>query len=1802
MWGHNKVGRVVLISLLLLMLVSPAVLAPTAGAEPTFSIYSDFREIQEGEPFNYFLDSGGNPVTIVIDKDDDGNFSVGDLNVTASGGGEERTFPGEKTSGLNGTFDVHAIDKTDLTEGEDLGAADDQVTVDGITPYITDLDLTNPTDQTLNISFNSTETLANATVELSDSSTTVKTFSEENLDTRTVDGSYRYNTTYAAGSDDTYTVEITEAEDSVGNDAAINQTGELTDSVTVETTPVEIASIEAEVGNETVVVTFNESVVNTNNAGLVPGNLTYTDVSSDGAGTIVTVDHDAESATATVMLDDTVSRTGLGNDTIAPASGEITDTFGNPALTDAVDLTDTIDPTPPTDATAGPINATTEAEYTLTVDLEADHEAGTLTVDLTNGTTVTASQYVDAEEPTPIEFGPLDVSGLDEGTVTVDATLTDDGGNDATNTSIATVTKDTNPPDVVSASITNATIGTADAGVKQTVTVEFNETMDTSVDPNVTIENLTRSYEVKNESFTGTTWTGTVTIVDDNEQANAEINVSEAADELGNVMSFNRSSTFEVDTRGPADPESTTAKNISLAEGNEGDYTVTVGIVDESNVDKVEVRLEDENGDTVRKNVTPVDSTTVTVSGIDTTSLVDGEITVTASAFTGGFDNSGGFTAETTVTKDTGRPAVTEVSIVDLIDDDEAEQNQQVTITFNESLNRSVDLNVTVEGLNRSYDLDGSFDTDTTWRDTFVIEDDDEEATATVSIDNGTDQLGNVMTENTSTTVAVDTVTPTITDFNLSHAGDRRINVSFNASQPLSTVDVQFTTSPENPTLALGDFTNESVGGVEVYTATETVGSDGNYTADLQTAADSAGNDGSGGETDSTTVDTTPPTFGGFDPAVGSITADNEPTIDLTISDLTTSVDNETIDVTVANAEGTIVGNATDSDPGVDYTGTNLSLDPATLDGGITFADGDLKVTVIANDTEGNENATSYNLTVDTTAPTVSLAEPDGDELFNDSESAIINWMATDAEGVATIRIENSTDGSTWTEITGGTANDGEYSWDVPTLDSETVQIRVNATDTAGNVGSNTSATFEVDSTPPTISDFIAANPTDRTLTVSFNASEQLGAVAVGVPNASTTLALGEFTETDYGGTYGYNETITVGSDGVYEPSLDTAADLAGNDGAGGESDSVTVDTTPPALSNLSVGNPTGQELSIGFDTNESVGSAEINVTGPVNETLAIGDFDETAYNNGTFSYDRTTTSNDGDYTVTAVRVVDAAGNDGADNESVTASIDTTAPTISNVSVTNPTGRQVRLAFESSESVASATVEISGVENATVMVSDPAPVGGVYEIEYAAGIDGSYTATLTAATDSAGNDGADDENGTVAVSVDDPVISNTGVSNPSGQTVDIGFDSSTVLSTINVSISGPESATLDESNFTQSGSRYTASYDAGTDGTYTANLTKAVDDNGDNETDIELGSVSVDTSGGGGGGGGGGGNGGGGGGGGGSTASSGSSSDPPTTVTVTEDESGSTNVTVENPTPERVDVPLGNNTETESLTLRSLALSSQVRSDYTLSVAVDADGFDDTPDFAGRAVGFTRVDHGSADDSVNGDAEDADDSEVAAATFEFTVSADRLDEIQVDADDATVYRYHDGRWNALDTELVDQDEQSYQLRAETPGFSQFAVGLREADLLSVDGASATRSSADIGAPVSVSATVGNDGRWTATRSVALLADNATVDTVDVTVDAGESETITLETSFADSGVYELRVGSTAAGTVVVGDVASTAASESTEEPTDQQPTVEESGSDEPGGGAPPLIGLVVGLLIGSLLVAGLVYWNTSESE
>ncbi len=151
---------------------------------------------------------------------------------------------------------------------------------------------------------------------------------------------------------------------------------------------------------------------------------------------------------------------------------------------------------------------------------------------------------------------------LSEGSNTITVVATDLAGNSRTTTS--NIVLDTIKPTVGSVVVSPSAVNDANGAL--TVTVNFVETgtgMNNAVSPLVEITGLSGAYTISQTSYTGTTWVGSVTITDNNEEAIGTISVKNARDNTGNIMNDNTNAqTFAVDTITPS------AVTISVDSGN----------------------------------------------------------------------------------------------------------------------------------------------------------------------------------------------------------------------------------------------------------------------------------------------------------------------------------------------------------------------------------------------------------------------------------------------------------------------------------------------------------------------------------------------------------------------------------------------------------------------------------------------------------------------------------------------------------------------------------------------------------------------------------------------------------------------------------------------------------------------------------------------------------------------------------------------------------------------------------------------------------------------------------------------------------------------------------------------------------------------------------------------------------------------------------------------------------------------------------------------------------------------------------
>jgi len=314
-----------------------------------------------------------------------------------------------------------------------------------------------------------------------------------------------------------------------------------------------------------------------------------------------------------------------------------------------------------------------------------------------------------------------------------------------------------------------------------TVTVEFSEgPMDNSVNPKVTVEGLSSSYNVDKDSYSGNIWIGTFILEDEGDLTHGHISVSDGQDLAGNVMVAEpEAGTFAVDTKEPTvtigvsdtmitEADSTFKVTATFSEAMDTGVNPTISFDQD-----VHLTL------TLSSDVWSLSDTVYTATY--TVADADAEVSGVGVTVEGGYDLAGNIQELATVLDafsiDTVKPTVDSAKAVP---DPAKAGTVTVTVEFSEDMNPIVGLGPTVDvtGLKSSYTVSGIYLDLNTWEGTFDLIDEDEVDTAYISVIDGQDLAGNVMlAEPKAGTFAVDTINPMMKAYGVSHLLINKANV-----------------------------------------------------------------------------------------------------------------------------------------------------------------------------------------------------------------------------------------------------------------------------------------------------------------------------------------------------------------------------------------------------------------------------------------------------------------------------------------------------------------------------------------------------------------------------------------------------------------------------------------------------------------------------------------------------------------------------------------------------------------------------------------------------------------------------------------------------------------------------------------------------------------------------------------------------------------------------------------------------------------------------------------------------------------
>ncbi|HCQ4864138.1 TPA: Ig-like domain-containing protein [Escherichia coli] len=808
-------------------------------------------------------------------------------------------------------------------------------------------------------------------------------------------------------------------------------------------------SVDASAPTVTINTIAGDDILNAAEAGAA---LTITGSSTAEAGQTVTVTLNGTNYTGTVQTDGSwsvsvpsadLSTLTASNYTVNAA---VSDKAGNPASVNHNLTVDTSVPVVTINTVAGDdvINATEHAQAQI-ISGSATGAATGSTVTVTIGTN-TFTTVLDASGNWSVGVPASVVSALANGTVTINASVTDAGGNSGSATHQVTV--NTGLPTITFNAISGDNILNADEK-GQPLTISGGSTgLATGAQVTVTLNG--HNYSATTDASGN--WTLSVPVSDLAALGQANYTVSASATSAaGNTASSQAN--LLVDSGLPDVTINTVAGDdiINAAEAG-ADQTISGVVTRAAAGDTVTVTL---GGNTYTATVQSNLSWSVSVPTADLQALGNGDLTITASV-TNANGNTGSGTRDITIDANLPGLRVDTVAGDDIVNS--IEHGQALVITGGSSgLNAGAVLTVTINSVaySATVQADGSWSVGIPAANVSAWP----AGPLTVEVD-GQSSANNPVSVSHPFTVDLTAVAisiNTVASDDVINAAEKGTNLTLSGStsgiESGQTVTVTFGGKTYTASVAANGSWSVNVPAADLATLPEGA-------ANVQASVSSASGN-SASATHAYSVDASAPTL-----TINTIASDDilnaaEAGSPLTISGTSTAETGQTVTVTLNGAT---------------YTGTvqadgswSVSVPTSAL-GALNASNYTVSATV--NDKAGNPGSASHNLAVDTTAPVLTINTVAGDDIINDAEHAqALVISGTSSGGEAGDVVSVVLNGKTYTTTLDASGNwsVGVPAADVTALGSGAQTITASVSDRAGN-SDDASRTVTVSLSAPVIS------------------------------------------------------------------------------------------------------------------------------------------------------------------------------------------------------------------------------------------------------------------------------------------------------------------------------------------------------------------------------------------------------------------------------------------------------------------------------------------------------------------------------------------------------------------------------------------------------------------------------------------------------------------------------------------------------------------------------------------------------------
>lgn len=227
------------------------------------------------------------------------------------------------------------------------------------------------------------------------------------------------------------------------------------------------------------------------------------------------------------------------------------------------------------------------------------------------------------------------------------------------------------------------------------------------------------------------------------------------------------------------------------------------------------------------------------------------------------------------------------------------------------------------------------------------------------------------------------------------------------------------------------------------------------------------------------------------------------------------------------------------------------------------------------------------------------------------------------------------------------------------------------------------------------------------------------------------------------------------------------------------------------------------------------------------------------------------------------------------------------------------------------------------------------------------------------------------------------------------------------------------------------------------------------------------------------------------------------------------------NATVENATanePASVNVSTPENRD-DSVSFSSVNVTPTRNESFTLNVTTNEDPISKKTPSVDLSNGTEPMAYMSVDHSI-------DDRNISNVTFTFRVRQDRVNASE--RENVALYRFKNGTWNDLPTELVRTTENHYVYRVRSPGLSEFAAGKQQPQF-DITNASVAVTTMSAGDAMEVRVRIENEGEADGTFTAELLLDGESVADRQLTIASGGMRQTTFVRRVAEPGRYDVFV-------------------------------------------------------------------------